>query len=246
MNEKLRAIVVDDEELARVYLRQLLADHPDVELVAECANGFEAVKACAEHQPDLLFLDIQMPKLNGFEVLELIGPGPRVVFVTAYDQYALKAFEVHAVDYLLKPFAPDRLCEALAAVRRAAPQAPVAELAAAARPEGQTLARIAVRDGSAVHLIPVDKLDFALAQDDYVELHSQGQAHLKHQTLASLADSLDPQRFVRIHRSCLVNIERIARVEPWTRDTWLAILHDGTRLTVSRSGHQRLRELLDS
>ncbi len=243
----LRTVIVDDEELARVYLRELLAEHADVQLVAECADGFAAVKACAAERPDLLLLDIQMPKLNGFEVLELVEPGPQVVFTTAYDQYALQAFEVHAVDYLLKPFAPERLAEALAAVRarRGAPP-PAGELAAAARPEGQWLQRIAVRDGNAVQLIPVDALDHVAAQDDYIALHSRGRSHLKHQTLSSLAASLDPQRFVRIHRSSLVNLERIARIEPWTKDTWLAILHDGTRLSVSRSGYRRLRRLMDA
>jgi two-component system, LytTR family, response regulator len=243
----IRAVIVDDEALARTYLRELLADHPEVAIVAECENGFEAVKAVAAHDPDLLFLDIQMPKLDGFEVLELLDPAPQVIFVTAYDEYALKAFEVHAVDYLLKPFRPERLAEALdrvAAPER--PKFPAAKLAADARPQGRYLERIATRDGNAVHVVPVDELDYVQAQDDYVELHTQGMSHLKHQTLQSLCDQLDPTRFVRIHRSTLVNLERIARIEPWTKDTKLVVLTDGTELTASRSGYKRLQEAMET
>jgi two-component system LytT family response regulator len=245
----LRAVIVDDEELARQLLREQLREAGGVEVVAECANGFEAVKAAAELRPDLLFLDIQMPKLDGFEVLELIDPPVAVIFVTAYDQYALKAFEAHAVDYLLKPFALDRLRTALerarALLRDPQPRPfQAAELAAAARPPGQTLERVVVKDGTRVHIIPVGKLDYAEAQDDYVGLHSEKRTYLKQQTISSLEEQLDPHRFVRIHRSYIVNLERIARIEPYTRDSRVAVLHDGSQLPVSRSGHARLKELL--
>jgi len=244
-----RAVVVDDEELARTVLKEFLAGHADVEIVAECANGFEAVKAVAELRPDLLFLDIQMPKLDGFEVLELVGREVAVIFVTAYDEFALRAFEVHAVDYLLKPFSPERLAEALDRARGRLDGAgrgagPVHALVASARPEGHRPERLAVRDGARVHVIPVHTLDYAQAQDDYVSLHAGGKSFLKEQTLAELEDALDPARFVRIHRSFVVNLERLARVEPYGRDSRIAILTDGTRLPVSRSGFARLSELL--
>ncbi|MBV9505716.1 MAG: response regulator transcription factor [Acidobacteriia bacterium] len=241
----MKALIVDDEELARKFLRELLDGHPEIEIIAECANGFEAVKAAAQSKPDLLFLDIQMPKLDGFEVLELIGLGPAVIFVTAYDTYAMRAFDVHAVDYLLKPFSKERFEEALRAVRdRKGDRAPApAELAATARGSAH-LDRIVVKDGSRVHIIPVSKLDYAQAQDDYVQLASGGKNYLKQQTIARLEAALDPGRFVRIHRSYIVNLERVVKLEPYTKDSRIAVLADGTQLPVSRSGYQRLLGLL--
>jgi two-component system LytT family response regulator len=245
------AVIADDEELARRVLREYLDSEPDIEVVAECANGFETVKVVTERRPDVLFLDVQMPKLDGFEVLELIAsdtdPGIAVVFVTAFDQYAMRAFEAAAVDYLLKPFSLERFREALARVRRRAPGSPGAvgpELRNAARGPGEFLQRIVVRDGAKVHVIPAGKLDFAEAQDDYIALHSEGRAWLKQQTIASLEAALDPGRFLRAHRSYLVNIEKISRVEPNTKDTWLAILLDGSRVPMSRGGYARFRSLV--
>ena len=246
-DEPIRAVIVDDEPLARSVLREYLAAHPEVEIVAECANGFEAVKAVAELAPHLLFLDIQMPKLDGFEVLELIGRDVAVIFVTAYDEYALRAFDVHAVDYLLKPYGPERLAEALGHVRAHLadrPGIPIAPLVAAARPGSSHAERLVVRDGSRVHVVPVEKLDYVQAQDDYVCLHTEGKKLLKEQTMADIEAALDPARFVRIHRSYILNIERLARVEPYGKDSRVAILHDGTRLPVSRTGYARLNELL--
>ena len=242
----LRALLVDDEELARTVLRELLAAHADIEVAGECANGFEAVKAVSELQPDLVFLDIQMPKLNGFEVLELLDRDVAVVFVTAYDQYALRAFEVHAVDYLLKPFGEERLAAALAEARRrlqAQERLPVAALAAAARPQGP-LERILIRDGARVHILSVEHIDYVEAQDDYVLFHSGGKKYMKHETLANLETQLDAKRFVRIHRSYLLHIERLSRVEPYAKDSRVAILQDGTKLPVSRAGYTRLSTLL--
>ncbi len=246
----MRAIIVDDEELARQVLREMILDAGGVEVIAECANGFEAVKAIAELKPDLLFLDIQMPKLDGFEVLELVDDRTAaVIFVTAYDQFAMKAFDAHAVDYLLKPFASDRLKTALGRARALHTSSDVrsfqaVELAAAARPPGMALERVVVKDGTKVHIIPIAKLDYAEAQDDYVGLHSEAKTYLKQQTLASLETQLDPGKFVRIHRSYVVNLERIARIEPYTKDSRVAVLHDGTQLPVSRAGHAKLKELL--
>ena len=244
----LRAVIVDDEELARGFLRELLAAHPDIQIAAECANGFEAVKAIAETTPDLLFLDVQMPKLDGFEVLELIDQTletlPVVIFVTAYDQYAMRAFDAHAVDYLLKPFSAERFGRALERAKsrlgeRRIPTEVAAERSPAERPQ-----RIVVKDGTRVHVIPLDKLDYIEAQDDYVALHSGGRSHLKQQSIASLEATLDPARFVRIHRSAIVNLERIARIEPYGKESRIAILNDGTRLPVSRSGYARLLEAM--
>ena len=244
---RLRALLVDDEDLARHALRELLKPHPEVTVVAECANGFEALKSAAQHQPDLIFLDVQMPKLTGFDVLELIEPQPAVIFVTAYDEFAMKAFEVHAVDYLLKPVGRDRFEAALERAKsRVGEKTPaVHELAAAARPPQQFLERLVVKDGTRVTLIPVTKLDYVEAQDDYIALASHGSKHLKQQTIASVEAGLDPARFVRIHRSYIVNFERVVRIEPYGKDSRLAILSDGTRLPVSRTGYARLKSLLD-
>ena len=243
---RLKAILVDDEELARQLLREYLNAAKGVDIVAECANGFEAVKAISEQRPDLVFLDVQMPKLDGFEVLELIGREVAVIFVTAYDQYAMKAFDAHAVDYLLKPFSQDRLEKALERARQRLGQKlpPPTELSREARPPEQHLQRIVVKDGARVHIIPVDTLDYAEAQDDYIALHSQRKSYLKQQTISSLEAGLDPERFVRIHRSIIVNLERIAKIEPYAKDSRVAVLSDGTQLPVSRAGYDRLRTLL--
>ena len=244
--QQLRIAIVDDEPLARTVVREF-AERLGVQVVAECANGFEAVKAVADLNPDLLFLDVQMPKLDGFEVLELLGRSVPVVFTTAYDQYALRAFEVHAVDYLLKPFSEQRFAEALSRARArlaAKEELPVEELVHTARPRTGPLERVLIRDGAQVHVLPVDKIDFVEAQDDYVCFKSEGKDYLKDQTMGALEAQLDPARFVRIHRSYLLNIERIARVELYAKDSRVAILRDGRRLPVSRAGYARLAKLL--
>ena len=243
---RLGVVIVDDEELARALLREYVEASPDLEILAECANGFEAVKTISERKPDLVFLDVQMPKLDGFEVLQLIPSGPAVIFVTAYDQYAMKAFDAHAVDYLLKPFSLERFEKALERARQrlGAIAPPAVDLAAAARPPQQYLQRIVVKDGPRVHIIPVDRLDYAEAQDDYVALHSQGKNYLKQQTISSLESVLDPQLFVRIHRSIIVNLERVAKIEPYAKDSRVAVLSDGTQLAMSRAGYDRLKTLL--
>jgi two-component system LytT family response regulator len=243
----MRVIVVDDEELARALLRELLAAHEDVEIVAECGNGFEAVKAVTEKKPDLLLLDIQMPKLDGFDVLELIGADVPVIFTTAFDQYAIKAFQVHAVDYLLKPFGAERLAEALVRARSrivTREPLPVKALVSEARTARSPLDRILIRDKADVHVIPVAKIDYFEAQDDYVSLKVGDKNLLKEQTLAELEQLLDPGRFVRIHRRYLLNVARLVRIEQSVTDSRVAILHDGTELPISRSGDAKLREIL--
>jgi len=245
--KKIRTVIVDDEDLARQMLREFLSAHTEIEIVAECANGFEAVKTVTELKPDLLFLDIQMPKLDGFEVLELIGTEMAIVFVTAYDEYAIRAFDIHAVDYLLKPFGAERFETALQRVKqRLGGKLPTpTELSSSARPPAQYAERLVVRDGTRVHIIPAAKLDYAEAQDDYVGLCTEGKKHLKQQTISSLELALDPAQFIRIHRSYIVNLERVTKIEPYSKDNHVVVLASGTQLPVSRSGYARLRSLLD-
>jgi two-component system, LytTR family, response regulator len=246
--QKWKALLVDDEELARKLLREMLSTHPEIEIVAECANGMEAVKAIAAFSPDLLFLDVQMPKLTGFDVLELVDANKiAVIFVTAYDQYAMRAFEVHALDYLLKPFSRDRFETALerAKIQKSEKRVEASLLAGSARPAGQFLERIVVKDGARVTLIPVKKLDYAEALDDYVSLVSDGKKLLKQQTISGLESALDPTLFVRIHRSYIVNIERITRIEPYARDSKVAVLTGGVKLPISKAGLVRLKTLLE-
>jgi two-component system LytT family response regulator len=243
----IRILIVDDEPLARAVVREFLGAHPGVEVVAECGNGFDAVKAVSELSPDLMFLDVQMPKLSGFEVLELLGREVPVIFTTAYDQYALRAFEVHAVDYLLKPFSEERFAEALSRARerlQARDAPPIDALVSEVRSGQGPLERVLIREGSQVHVLPVDRIDYVEAQDDYVCFKSEGRQYLKDQTLGAAEALLDPARFVRIHRSYLLNIDRIARVELYAKDSRVAILRDGTRLPVSRAGYARLAKLL--
>lgn len=245
----MRVIVVDDETLARAIMIEHLAQVPDIEVVGQAANGFEAVKLAEELNPDLIFLDIQMPKLSGFEVLELLGErAPAVIFTTAFDEFALRAFEVHAVDYLLKPVEPARL---VAAVERAAerlrnrtPPPSAQELSAAARPPGRALERVLIRHEGRVHVLPLERIDFIEAQDDYLSFAIQGKRLRKQQTMSELETQLDATRFVRIHRSFILNIERLARIDLYGKDSWLAILADGTKLPMSRTGHAKLKELI--
>jgi two-component system LytT family response regulator len=207
----------------------------------------EAVKAVAEHKPELLFLDVQMPKLSGFDVLELVDPaGMAVIFVTAFDQYAMKAFDVHAVDYLLKPYSKERFEAALErAKNQKAEKAPdAAALATTARPAGQYLERIVVKDGTKVTLVPTAKLDYVEALDDYVSLATEGKKLLKQQTISSLEAALDPAVFVRIHRSFVVNFERVSRIEPYGKESKVAVLGNGVKLPVSRAGYERLRKVM--
>jgi two-component system, LytTR family, response regulator len=245
--KKIKALIVDDEELARGLVREYLAPYPEIEVIAECGNGFDAVKIVSEQKPDLMFLDIQMPKLSGFEVLELLDEPPAVVFVTAYDQFALRAFEVHAVDYLLKPFGKERFSEALRhALDRIEKHQPekIKDVAAASKSKDQILERVLIKEGSKVHVIPAEKIDYIEAQDDYVSFRVEGKSYLKLQRLADLESSLDPKRFVRIHRSFILNIDRLAKIELYAKDSRTAILKDGTQLSVSRAGYDKLKELL--
>jgi two-component system LytT family response regulator len=246
----MRILIVDDEALARSLLTEQLREIPDASVVGEAANGLEAIKLAEALQPDLVLLDVQMPKISGLEVLELLGErAPAVIFVTAHDEFAVRAFEVHAVDYLLKPVEPVRLSQALARARerlriggtgRPAP----ADLAQAARPPGQPLERVVIRDGAHVHVLPVQTLDYIEAQDDYLCFVAGNKRLRKQQTLTQLESQLDRRRFVRVHRSFLLNIERVTRIDPHGKDSWQVILADGSHLPMSRGGYERLKEVL--
>lgn len=249
----MRIIIVDDEALARGVVREYLAEHADVEVVAECANGFEAVKAITELEPDLAILDIQMPKLDGFEVAELAAGKCRFMFATAFDQYAIKAFEYHALDYLLKPFSQQRFDQALAHARASiakadhaqpVPQEGVGAVVREAAARNQPLGRVLIRDGARVHVIAAGKIDYIEAQDDYVQIRTEGKSYLKNQRLSDLESQLEADKFLRIHRSYLLNIECMSRIEQAGKDSHVAVLKDGTRLPISRSGYQKVRSVI--
>jgi two-component system LytT family response regulator len=242
----MRIIIVDDEMLARGVVREYLSEHADVEIVAECANGFEAVKAITELSPDLVFLDIQMPKLDGFEVAELAGSKTRYIFATAFDQYAIKAFEFHALDYLLKPFSQQRFDQALAHARTnlGAGGEAVEKMVREASGRSKPLGRVLIRDGAKVHVINADKIESIEAQDDYVQIRSEGKSYLKNQRMTELEGQLDPEQFLRIHRSYIVNIAHVARIEQATKDSYAAILKDGSKLPISRTGYQKIKTVM--
>ena len=254
---KIRTVVVDDEPLARRRLARLLESDETVDVVGVCANGRDAVRTVREARPDLLFLDVQMPEMDGFGVLQALGGDglPQVVFVTAYDQYAIQAFEVHALDYLLKPYTPDRLSAAVqrAARQIAAPRATPADRLAellehlqrerrelgarlngtlAPRP-GQTT-RLLVKNGERMFFVPVETIDWLEAEGNYVRLHCGREAHLVRATLSGMEEQLDPRRFTRIHRSTIVNLDRVKEVRPWFAGDYLVKLHDGAELRLSR------------
>lgn len=249
----IRTILVDDEKLAIQGLQLRLEKFPDVEIIDTCSNGREAIRKIKTEKPDLVFLDIQMPKLDGFEVVELAGARTEYLFVTAYDQFALRAFEVHAIDYLLKPFSGERLAQALAHARERVTRPPAREgtrepaleaVVQAARQRQAPLERILIRDGARVQVVPVATIDYIEAQDDYVAVVAAGRQWLKSQRLAELETQLDPQAFLRVHRSYIVNVAAIARIEPAGRDGHCAVLQSGARVPISRSGYARVRELI--
>lgn len=242
----LRALIADDEELARRLLREYLAGHADVTLVGECDNGLAAVRAINELQPDLVFLDIQMPKLTGLEVLELTGRRQGVVFTTAHDQHAVRAFDLHALDYLLKPFSKSRFDEALAKARALLRQPPPPALERLIAQPPLPLERVLIRDRERdqVHVIAVDRIDYIEAQADLVAIHADGRDHLKTQTLSELEAQLDPRTFVRVHRSFIINLSRLRGIERAGVDGHAARMQDGKRIPISRSGYERLRAVM--
>jgi two-component system LytT family response regulator len=243
----MKAIIIDDEHLAREIIKKYLAENNEVEIIGECSNGFDAVKEISEKKPDLIFLDIQMPKLNGFEMLELLEDPPAVIFTTAFDNYAIKAFEVNAIDYLLKPFSEERFNEALSKViERLQQKNPgnenVDKLIEDQQPE--VLERVVVKDGPKITILPVETLKWLEAQDDYVKLHSEGGKFMKKKTMRFFEDHLDPNMFIRIHRSSIININHIKQMELYEKDSYRVILKDETKLPVSKTGLKKLKEIL--
>ena len=245
----IRVLIVDDEPLACERIRTLLAAEPDVEIAAECRNGAEALRAIGKLTPDLVFLDIQMPELTGFEVLDRMNPAhvPVIIFVTAYDQYALKAFEVCALDYLLKPFDRDRFTRALTRARaeldrRKAGQVneQVLKLISELQKSKTYVEKLIVRAGGRVFFLRIDEIDWIEAAGNYVRLHAGKEEHLYRETMTNLESQLNPERFARIHRSTIVNVERIKELQPWFRGDYQIVLRDNRKLVLSRSYRARL------
>lgn len=245
----IKAIIIDDEQLARDLIKRFLSDNSDIEVVAECPNGFDGAKAIAEHKPDLIFLDVQMPKLTGFEMLEIIDERPIIIFSTAFDQYALKAFEQSAADYLLKPYSKDRFKEALvkavAQVKNNQSGEEIIEKVIEAKKEAEQLDRVVIKNGSKILILSVDDISHFEAQDDYVAVHSGGKKYLKQLTMKYLADSLPQDMFARVHRSYIVAISLIDKLEAYSKDSFIAILKTGEKIPVSRTGYNELKEKLN-
>jgi len=247
----MKALIIDDEPLARMVVREYLQDFKQIEVLQECGDGFEGVKAINLHQPDLIFLDVQMPKINGFEMLELVEHQPAVIFTTAFDEYAIKAFETHAVDYLLKPFSKDRFHKA---VDKYVNQAMIASIPAIKNteelinsvvpPSPSQHERIVVKTGTKVKIIPVQDVIYLEADDDYVSIHTAEGSFLKNKTMSFFEQTLDPGQFVRVHRSYILAVQQITRIDPYEKDAHLAILKSGAKIPVSKTGYVKLKAVL--
>lgn len=248
MSEKLRTIIVEDEELARNLMKSFLKENEHIEIIAECENGFEGVKMINELKPDLVFLDIQMPKITGFEMLELLEHKPHIIFATAYDQYALKAFEFNAADYLLKPYSKERLNEAIEkVVERVSTEGVESDIAEKVSqfPKEEYLERIVVKDRHKIHIIPVDQIRYIESMDDYVLIYTNEGRHIKQKTMRYFEEGLNPREFVRIHRSYIVKVSEINEMQQYEKESYIVILHDKTKLKVSKSGYKNLKEVLN-
>lgn len=243
----MKAIIIDDEMLARSMVKEYLQSHPDIEVVQECSDGFEGIKAIQQHQPDLVFLDIQMPKINGFEMLELIENPPAVIFTTAFEEYAIKAFETHAADYLLKPFSKERFDKAIqkwrlqnTLERRAGTETLLNS--SALNPAQQN--RVVVKDNGKVKIIPTANIRYLEAADDYVKIHTADGVFLKNKTMGFFEETLESQNFIRIHRSYIINVQLITRIDPYEKESHLAVLSIGVKLPVSKAGYAKLKLVL--
>lgn len=245
---KINSLIIEDEELARSLLKEYLESFPGIEICGEYADGFSGLKGIQEHKPDLVFLDIQMPKLNGFEMLELLDDTPEIIFTTAYDQYAIRAFELNAVDYLLKPFPEDRFREAVSkALERIMmkKKSGYTGLKEHIDNTAEILSRVVVRTRNEIRIIPADQILFLEAQDDYVMIYTTSEKYLKQKTMKYFEDHLGKDEFVRVHRSYLVRADRISKLEPYEKNAWLLILKGGQKVPVSRSGYALLKKVLD-
>lgn len=241
-----KVILIDDEPLARQLVRALLKPYEQIEVVAECGDGFEGFKAVQQHEPDLIFLDVQMPRVNGFEMLELLESPPSVIFTTAFDEYALKAFEAHAIDYLLKPVTKDRFDKAInkwlqQAELKKQPQ--VQELLQEKVYDGYQH-RIVVKDNGMIRIIPSQDIHYVEANDDYIKIFTKAGNYLKKSTLGHIEQTLDPKQFVRVHRSYLIPVSQLQRIEPYEKESHIALLQCGAKVPVSKTGMTRLKELL--
>ena len=238
----IKTLIIDDEPLARFVLREMLQPFSQLTVVQECSDGFEALKAVQQHQPQLLFLDIQMPKVNGFEMLELLEQPPAVIFTTAYDEYALKAFEANAVDYLLKPFSKERLEKAVQKFLQQGQPQPNALLDTPVLPEQSQ--RIVVKTGGKIKIIPVNDIHYLEAADDYVKIVTGEGAFLKNKTMSYFENALDANQFVRTHRSYILNVQQITRIEPYEKESYMGILKSSAQVPVSKAGYQKLKGVL--
>ncbi|HMR92022.1 MAG TPA: LytTR family transcriptional regulator DNA-binding domain-containing protein [Chitinophagaceae bacterium] len=243
-----KIIIIDDEVLARSLVKEYIEKHPQLEVVAECGDGFEGVKAIQQHQPDLIFLDIQMPKINGFEMLELLEHPPGIIFTTAFDEYAIRAFEAHAIDYLLKPFNQERFDRAIARwtehKQSATAEKQTRELLETASQSPIQSQRVVVKNGSKIKIIPAHDILYLEAADDYVKIHTPEGYFLKNKTMGHFEQVLDTHHFVRCHRSYIINIQQITRIDPYEKDSQVALLRSGIRVPVSRSGYAKLKTVL--
>lgn len=244
----IKCLVIDDEPLARSIVVEYLQKHPEMEVVQECSDGFEGIKAIQQHRPDLVFLDIQMPKINGFEMLELVEQAPGVIFTTAFDEYALKAFEANAVDYLLKPFSQERFDAAVEKwqekQRVKAAENKVEELAEVPAKQPEEHLRIVVKAANDIRIIPVKDVLYLEAYDDYVKVYTAEGLFLKKKTMGYYERVLDPKQFVRVHRSYIIPLSQLTRIEPLEKDSHVALLKSGVRVPLSRTGYSRLRAVL--
>ncbi|MNK39610.1 Transcriptional regulatory protein YehT [compost metagenome] len=243
----IKVVIIDDEPLARSIIAGYLKNEADISVMAECGDGFEAVKAIHAHEPDLIFLDVQMPKLTGFEMLELVDDPPAVIFTTAFDEYALKAFEKNALDYLLKPVSPTRFKKALEKFRTSysAPEKKVQPNYEVLTAQDETkIDRIVVKTGTQIKIIPIDTVKYLESYDDYVKIHTKDGMYLKNKTMAFFEKSLDPNQFVRIHRSFIIKVDQLAKLEPYEKDSYIAALTSGEKLNISKSGYARLKQLI--
>lgn len=240
-----KVILIDDEPLARLVIREYLEEYPEIEIVAECNDGFEGAKAISSYKPDLIFLDIQMPKINGFEMLEIILEKPSVIFTTAFDEYALKAFETHALDYILKPFSKERFSQAINKWKSTASNASeLDKLEETFFKQPDEHLRIVIKDKQEIKIIPTSEIEFIEAYDDYVKIHHLGKTHLKKKTMSYFEKTLDPKQFIRVHRSFLLNINELTRIESFEKNSYVAILRSGKRIPISRSAYRPLKESL--
>jgi two-component system LytT family response regulator len=238
----IKTLIIDDEPLAASIVQEFLAGFPQFELVAVCQNGFQGLKAIQEHEPDLVFLDVQMPKITGFEMLELLDEPPAVIFTTAFDQYALKAFDAMAIDYLLKPFSQKRFAKAIE--KFLAQLGGEEESNQKLNELAEKRNRLVVRVKNEIKIIPTQEVNFFEAEDDYIAIHTASGKYLKKMTMKSLEEALDPMKFVRVHRSYLINLNGITKIEPYERDNYLVLLRGGEKVPVSKTGYSRLRQVL--